>query len=144
MVLGKIKDMVGGDKKEGSGNRNIKRVSSIDEDTEYNRSPISNRNKRRDLDLPSEESVGRIGTRQNTNNPGRPRSEPSRKIGRQRPAENRNNYNRDRKPDREPRTQRARRWPPRDRREDDTMEMLQEILRRLEDIDRKISRQPRR
>ncbi|GEM_PF-2204227 len=158
MVLGKIKDMVTGKNKEKDsslGNRrNIKEVTNLDDETEYDKSPVSTRNKRKDLSLPSEEEFAGRGRTPRDNNPRN--RQPSPRRSREKPAptrepDNRANNPTSRRPSPEPPIPRRRvnerneQPPVRNSQEsNETKEMLREILRKLDIIDRRLQRPQRR
>lgn len=159
MVLGKIKDMItggSGGKDTGPGrSRNVNKVSSFDEDTEPNKSPMTTRRKRGDLDMPSKEDIpdasgssGRGAKRKNTRsertNRSKRRNTGNKRTQRKDPVNNRQSSEREmQRPNKTPSTKNERGAEPdrrTTRRSDEKKEMLQEILRKLEDIDRKLDR----
>ncbi|MFP4117071.1 MAG: hypothetical protein ACLFQ8_03330 [Candidatus Aenigmatarchaeota archaeon] len=138
MVLGKIKDMLTPERK-GQGSdkpRSISKVSRIDEETEENKSPINTRRRRENLDMPSTEDLPDV---ENSPRRGNRRSSTSRENQRRRPS----NTTRERDFQR-PENNLPRRDKTNNRRMNEPAseekEMLQEILRKLEDIDRKLNR----
>ena len=144
MVLEKLKKLNPFGKK---NKRDVSQVSSFDEDTKPERSPLSERRDNRDLDLPSERNIGNTPENSGLGSPRRGRSQGPRTPERRRqPAEDpgRNSRPGDDhfKNERErPRQNREPRNTTTDRRSDsprETKEMLQEILRKLDDIDRKL------
>ncbi len=149
MVLGKIKDMLTpGRKDKGSGSsRSISKVSRFDEETEENKSPMNTRRRRKDLDMPSTEDIPDVDSSPRRNKARETRSRNTDKRRPENSRENRRsspgNINRDRN------LQRPSNNPPRrnGRNSNRTTnpgrsekEMLQEIMRKLEDIDRKLDR----
>ncbi len=164
MVLDKIKNLLPGSKEKGRSSspptkRNVERISGNEDTGTDSDSPLKRRQKRENMNLPSERRLV-DSSNPRVNEPrgdaGRPGPGPERSAeGQRRPLETSRNIRNDtgtqrpspgmRNPQNNRELQTPGNSPERNQRYSrDTDEMLQEILRRLDSIDRKLEARPMR